>query len=260
MAILLSGGNPIHVEVEGPEEAPALMLSNSLGTNTEMWWPQLDAFTKHFRVIRFDRRGHGRSAATEPPYTMELLGNDALTIIDGLGFKTVNWCGLSMGGMEGQWLAANAPDRIDRLILCNTCCYFPEKEPWDQRIAAVREKGTAAMAEGVAARWFTPDFITRAPRQVEQLKAMVRQTSNEGYIGCCEAIRDMDHRDLLAQISAPTLIIAGKHDVATPAVEGEFIRDHIAGAKMVVLDAAHSSNVEQPAAFNAAILEFFKVH
>jgi 3-oxoadipate enol-lactonase len=256
MAILQSGGCPLHAKVEGPADAPALMLSNSLGTDMDMWLPQLDAFTKHFRVVRFDRRGHGRSGVTDPPYSMELLGRDALAIIDGLGLTKVNWCGLSMGGMEGQWLGANAPDRIDRLVLCNTSSFYPDKQAWADRIAAVRANGTAAMAEGVAARWFTKDFIERAPDQVEHLRDMVRHTTNDGYIGCCEAIRDMDHRDLLARIAAPTLVIAGKHDMATPVEAGEFIRDRIPDATMTVLDAAHISNVERAAEFTAAVLGF----
>ena len=145
-----------------------------------------------------------------PPYTMEMLGRDVLAIMDGLGIKKANWCGLSMGGMVGQWLGANAPERFDKLVLCNTACYYADKSAWADRINAVKTDGIGAVAAGVANRWFTPGFIAREPDKVERLRQMVRETSLDGYLGCCEAIRDMDHRALLPKITAPTLIIAGK--------------------------------------------------
>jgi 3-oxoadipate enol-lactonase len=249
-------GCPIHVRLDGPDGAPVLMLSNSLGTTLDMWDAQLPAFSKHFRVVRYDRRGHGRSGVTPGPYTMERLGRDALAVMDGLGLQRVSWCGLSMGGMVGQWLGAEAPQRIDRLILSNTSSHYPDPTPWNDRIAAVREGGLAAVADRVLGAWFTAEFRERAPDTVARMKAMMLATPVDGYVACCEAVRDMDHRALLGRITAPTLVIAGRHDPATPVAAGEYIRSHVAGAGMTVLDAAHIANVEQPHDYIDTVLGF----
>lgn len=256
MPMIESDGCPIHVAVEGPKSAPVLMLSNSLGTDLSMWDPQVQAFTRHFRLVRYDRRGHGRSGVSKPPYTMEQLGRDALAVMNGLGIQKVHWCGLSMGGMVGQWLGANAPDRIERLVLANTACYYPVKTGWDERIAAVRKGGVEAIADAGLRRWFTQEFIDRAPDTMARMRAMMIATPLEGYIGCCEAVRDMDHRELLARIKAPTLVVAGRYDQATPIENAEYIRKHVPGASLTVLEAAHISNVEQPAAFATEVLGF----
>jgi 3-oxoadipate enol-lactonase len=187
---------------------------------------------------------------------MEQLGRDVLAVMDGLGIKKANWCGLSMGGMVGQWLGANAPDRFDRMIFCNTSSFYADKDTWTQRIAAVRKDGIAAVAKTVPARWFTAGFIAREAAQVARLQKMVEETSLDGYIGCCEAIKAMDHRELLHRIKSPVLIIAGKHDVATTVVSAEFIRDNIPDSRMAILDAAHISNVEQADKFTAEVMGF----
>ncbi len=205
-------GCAIHVEVEGPEQAPVLMLSNSLGTNLHMWDDQVGPFTRHFRLVRYDRRGHGQSDVPRGPYTMDRLGRDALAIIDGLGLDKVSWCGLSMGGMVGQWLGAHAPSRIDKLILSNTSSYFPDKAVWNGRIKLVREKGLAGIVDANMERWFTKGFRERSPQVLSRIRDMFVATNPEGYIACGEAIRDMDHRALLAKIVAPTLVIVGRHD------------------------------------------------
>jgi 3-oxoadipate enol-lactonase len=249
-------GCKIHVEVEGPERAPVLMLSNSLGTNFHMWDDQVAPFTRHFRLVRYDRRGHGKSGGPKGPYTMERLGRDALAILDALALDRVNWCGLSMGGMVGQWVAANAPKRIERLVITNTSSYFPDKAAWNERLRLVREKGIAAFAGPNMERWFTKEFRERSPQAVAGLREMFAATPLEGYIGCGEAVRDMDHRELLPKIKAPTLVIAGKHDPATPLEANEYIASRIPGAKLIVLDAAHLSNIEQPEAYTDAVLEF----
>jgi 3-oxoadipate enol-lactonase len=260
MPVIQSDNCSINVRIDGHDSAPALVLSNSLGTNLGMWDSQVEALSKHFRLVRYDRRGHGQSGVPAPPYTMEMLGRDVLAIMDGLGIKKANWCGLSMGGMVGQWLGANAPERFDKLVLCNTASYYADKSAWADRINAVKVGGLAAVAAGVANRWFTSGFIEREPDKVERLRQMVRETSLEGYLGCCDAIRDMDHRDLLLKITTPTLVIAGKHDVATTPADAEFIRARIPGAKLVMLDAAHISNVEQAEKFTAEVLGFLKQH
>jgi 3-oxoadipate enol-lactonase len=249
-------GCRIHVEVEGPAQAPVLMLSNSLGTNLHMWDDQIAAFTRHFRLVRYDRRGHGRSDVPKGPYSMQQLGRDVLAILDGLGIAKINWCGLSMGGMVGMWLGANAPSRLDKLILSNTASYFPDKTIWDGRIKLVREKGLAAVVDGTIERWFTKPFRESAPDAVGRVRAMFLATDPEGYIGCGEAIRDMDHRPLLAKINVPTLVIAGRYDLGTPLEAGEFIAQHTPNAQLAVLETAHIANVEEPQIYTDTVLNF----
>jgi 3-oxoadipate enol-lactonase len=249
-------GCVIHVEVEGPERAPVLMLSNSLGTNLHMWDEQVGPFTQHFRLVRYDRRGHGRSGVPKGPYTMERLGRDVLAVLDGLGIAKINWCGLSMGGMVGMWLGANAADRINRLILSNTSAYFPDKSVWEGRIKFVREKGLEGLVDANMERWFTKSFRERSPQAMAKMREMFLATKVDGYIGCGEAIRDMDHRPLLPKITVPTLVIAGKHDPATTLEAGEFIQAHVPDAKIAVLEAAHISNLEQPQAYADTVLKF----
>ncbi len=256
MPVIDADGCPIHVEIEGPEHAPVLMLSNSLGTTLHMWDDQIKPFAQVFRLVRFDRRGHGGSGVPKGPYTMERLGRDVLAVLDGLSLKTVNWCGLSMGGMDGVWLAANAPERLERMVVANTSTYFPDKNGWNDRLKLVREKGVPAFAEPNMERWFTKSFREQSPQVVARIHDMFAATPLEGYLGCGAAVRDMDHRALLAKIRTPTLVIAGRHDMATPLAANEFIRDNIANAELAVLDAAHLSNVEQASAFNDAALGF----
>jgi 3-oxoadipate enol-lactonase len=254
MPTIQADGCPIHVEVEGPDNAPVLMLSNSLGTDLHMWDAQVPAFTKHFRLVRYDRRGHGRSGAPAGPYSIEMLGRDVLAVLDGLGIRKTNWCGLSMGGMVGMWLGTNAPERVDKLVLSNTTARFPSKDPWNDRIKIAREKGMEALVELTMERWFTKEFRERADDKVKPVRDTLRKTSPQGYIGCCEAIRDMDQGDTIEAITAPTLIIAGRHDPATTVEAAEFIRGRIKGSNVAVLEAAHISNIEQPEAYTNAVL------
>jgi 3-oxoadipate enol-lactonase len=256
MPTIQSDGCPIHVAIEGPDDAPVLILSNSLGTTLRMWDGQVGPFTKHFRLVRFDRRGHGKSGCPQGPYSMDQLGRDVLTIMDGLGIRRANWCGLSMGGMEGMWLGANASERFERLVLANTSSYFPDKAGWNERLKLVREKGIAAFADANMERWFTKGFRERAPQTVAAVKEMFAATALDGYIACGSAVRDMDHRALLPRIRVPTLVIIGRHDPATVPEAGEYIRANIPGASAAILDAAHLSNVEQPEQFNDAVLGF----
>jgi 3-oxoadipate enol-lactonase len=254
--IKVDDGCVIHAELEGPDSAPVLMLSNSLGTNLHMWDEQVGPFTQHFRLLRYDRRGHGRSSVPKGPYTMERLGRDVLGVLDELGIQKMNWCGLSMGGMVGMWLGAKAANRIEKLILSNTAAYFPDRSVWDGRIKFVREKGLAGIVDANMERWFTKDFRERSPVAMAKMREMFLATNVEGYVGCGEAIRDMDHRPLLAKITAPTLVIAGRHDPATTLEAGEFIQEHIPGAQIAILDAAHISNLEQPKVYADTVLGF----
>jgi 3-oxoadipate enol-lactonase len=256
MPMIDSAGCPIYVEVEGPERAPVLMLSNSLGTNLHMWSPQTKPFTQHFRLVRYDRRGHGKSGCPKGPYTMEMLGRDALAILDQLGIRQVNWCGLSMGGMVGMWLAANAPDRVNKLVLSNTSAWFADKQMWNDRLKFARDKGMAALVGPNMERWFTKEFRERAPHTVAGIADMFVATPLDGYVACGEAVRDMDHREMIRSITAPTLVIAGRYDPATPLEAGEFVRSRIPGAALTILDAAHLSNVEQPHDYADTVLGF----
>jgi 3-oxoadipate enol-lactonase len=185
---------------------------------------------------------------------MERLGRDVLAILDHLGIKKTNWCGLSMGGMVGMWLGANAPDRVERLVLSNTTSRFASPDPWNDRIKIAKEKGLAALADLTMERWFTKGFREGSPEKVEPVLQSFLRTSPDGYIACCEGIRDMDQSESIRKIAAPTLVIAGRHDPATTPEAAEFIRDRIPGAKLAILDAAHISNIEQTEAYNAAVL------
>ncbi|UTD28569.1 3-oxoadipate enol-lactonase [Bradyrhizobium sp. WD16] len=256
MPMVDADGCRINVSVEGRDGGPTLMLSNSLGSTLQMWEPQMPALTKLFRVIRYDRRGHGRSDIGARPYTMERFGRDVIAVLDDLNIEKVHWCGLSMGGMVGQWLGAHAPDRIDKLILANTTCHYPDPSNWDARIKTVREGGLATIADTVMNAWFTADFRERAPDVVAKIRAMLLATPLDGYLACCESLRTLDQRDLLPRIGKETLVIAGRHDPSTTLAAGEFIRSRIPRANLTILDAAHLSNVEQPHAFTEAVVGF----
>ncbi len=251
-------GCPLNVEVEGSDSAPALMLSNSLGTDLHMWDDQATEFAKHFRLIRYDRRGHGKSGASKGPYSFDRFGRDILAILDALKVKKVNWCGLSMGGMDGQWLGANAGDRVEKLVLANTNFYYADKGPWADRIKFVREKGLAPLVDANMERWFTKGFRERAPKTIARMTKMFLGCNLDGYIACVEAVRDMDFRASNPRVTAPTMVIVGTQDPATPPAAGEAIAQQIKGAKLVALDAAHISNVEQPRAFTEAVLNFLQ--
>jgi len=246
----------IHYHFDGPEDAPVVMLSNSLGTDMGMWGPQLAALTGKFRVLRYDSRGHGKSDVPPGPYTIDRLGQDALGLLDTLELRRVRFCGLSKGGMVGMWLGANAADRIERLVLCSTSAHLGPPALWEDRIRAVRAGGMAAIADAVLDRWFTSGFRAAAPDKVAPVRRMLLSTPPEGYVGCCGAIRDMDQRESIRGIGAPTLVVVGEHDPATPPPLGAMIAQRIAGAKLVSLSAAHLSNIEAASSFNSAVLEF----
>lgn len=255
MPMIDADGCLLNVSVEGRDSGPTLMMSNSLGCTMAMWEPQMPALTKLFRVIRYDRRGHGKSGMNGPT-SMERYGKDVLAILDDLNIDKVHWCGLSMGGMVGQWLGANAPERFNKIILANTSCYYPDPTNWHNRIKAVREGGLKTVADAVIGGWLTADFREREPETTAKMKAMLIASPVEGYLAACEALSTLDQRALLPKIKSPTLVIAGRQDNATPVAAGELIRSNIPGASMTLLDAAHISNVEQPYAFTDAVVGF----
>jgi 3-oxoadipate enol-lactonase len=257
MPMIEGAGCRINVQVEGREDDPVLMLSNSIAADLTMWDPQVADFARHFRLIRYDRRGHGKSDVPPAPYSMEIMGRDVLAVLDALGIKSINWCGLSMGGMVGQWLGANAPDRIEKLILCDTHYYYADKQPWNDRVKAAREKGMAALGPAFMERWFTKSFRESDPHAVAKIQMVLAATPVEGFAGCCMAGRDMDHRDLLGRIKAPTLVLTGRQDSATPLQANQEISEKIPGARLVVIeDASHLSNIAQPQAFTKAVMDF----
>jgi 3-oxoadipate enol-lactonase len=249
-------GCELFVEVLGDEDAPPLMLSNSLGTNLHMWDLQAKDFAEDFYLIRYDRRGHGKSGVPRGPYSFERFGKDILAILDALDVDKVNWCGLSMGGMDGQWLGANAADRVEKLVLANTDFYCVDKTFWQNRIKFVQENGLEPLVDTQMQRWFTEGFRKNAPEKIARMKLMFLDTKVQGYTGCCEAICEMDFRTSNPSITAPTLVIVGAKDPATPPSAGEAIANQIPRATLVSLDAAHISNVEQPKAFAKAVLDF----
>lgn len=254
MAFITTGdGCRIAYRFDGPEGAPVLLLSNSLGTDMEMWAPQLAAWTRDFRVLRYDQRGHGESDAPVGAYSMDRLGRDVIELLDGLALAKVHFCGLSLGGMVGQWLGVYAPDRLNRLVLANTSSWMGPPSGWDTRIALVRAQGMASLAQASVERWFTPEFVAAAPVAIDAIVAALKATNPAGYTGCCAAIRDMDMRPVVGLIAKPTLVIGGRRDPSTPPAHSEALAAAIIGAGLEMLEAAHLANVEQPAPFAEAV-------
>jgi 3-oxoadipate enol-lactonase len=240
---------------DGRDDAPVVVLSNSLGTTLSMWEPQLPALTTRFRVLRYDQRGHGASGSPPGPYSFDDLGRDVLQLLDGLGLDRVSFCGVSMGGMTGMWLGANAPERVDRLVLSCTSAGFGSPETWEERMELVRREGVGALVEATMERWFTAEFRSRRPEVVERFARWLATTDREGYLACCAALRDWDFAARLPEISAPALVIAGQHDPSTPPEHGQLIAESVPGARLLVLEAAHIANVERADEWNAAVLE-----
>ncbi len=249
-------GDEFHVRCDGPEGAPPLLFSNSLSSDLSMWDDQVPALARDFRVIRYDSRGHGRSAAPPGPYTIDRLGRDAVGVLDALAVPRADFCGLSMGGMVGMWLLTHAPARIGRAVLANTAPHMGPVSLWNGRIALARDGGMEATVEPTVRRWFPAAFHAAAPATIDRMRAMIRGTPLPGYLGCCEAIRDMDQRESIRGIRNPVLVIIGANDPATTPEAGRAIRAAIPGAKVAVLDTAHISAVERPAEFTRAVAEY----
>ena len=243
---------------DGPESAPVLVFSNSLGTTYRMWEPQLEALSKDFRVLRYDTRGHGQSGVTPGPYTIEKLAGDALYLLDALNVERAAFCGLSMGGMIGMQLGATATARFHKIVLCNTAAKIGTPDVWNARITAVQQGGMKAVAGGVIERWLTAGYRASHPRDTSEVLAMLESADPAGYVACCAAVRDMDYREQLHRVQVPTLVVTGAHDPATPPADGRFLAEHIRGAKYAELPAAHLSNIEAREDFNRELLAFLK--
>jgi len=248
----------IYYELAGPEQAPVLMLSNSLGTSLEMWQPQMAEVAKDFRILRYDTRGHGRSSVSPGPYSIDQLANDVLALLDRLGYSKVLFCGLSMGGMIAMSLAMKAPQRLSKIVLCNTAPQTGSAEVWNARIETVAQGGMTTIVDGVLERWFTPTFRANSPAAVESTRNMLLNTPATGYVATCAAIRDYNVSDSIATIRVPALIISGSYDPVTSPQAGHFMAENIHGAVYKELPAAHLSNIEAAAAFTSELSIFLK--
>jgi 3-oxoadipate enol-lactonase len=251
------GAVPLVASLEGPTGAPVLVLGNSLGTTRAVWEPQQALLRRHFRLLRYEHRGHDGSPAPAGPYTIGQLGADVLALLDRYGIERAAYCGISLGGMVGTWLAANAPGRIAALGLCCTSAYLPPASLFTERARLARSAGMGAISEQVVGRWFTPLFRARQPSVPASFVAQVEATDPEGYAGCCEAIAAMDLRPSLPSVTAPTLVIAGAEDPSTPPWHGAVIASGIAGARLTVIrGAAHLANVSNAGEVSSALLGF----
>ena len=261
----------LHYDLRGPADAPVLMFSNSLGTDFAMWAPQVEALSAHWRILRYDTRGHGGSsigrgqAGGDTSWvaycSIERLAQDVVELLDALHIERVHFCGLSLGGLTGQCLALTHPQRLRSLTLANTASHFAPARLWDERIAAVRERGLSSIAENIVARWLCHRSINRPGNgdvnRYPDMLSMLCATDERGYVAACAAIRDADYRADLGRIRLPTLVIGGGNDRATPMALSEQMAAAIPGARLVeIADAAHLSNLDQPAAFNAQLREF----
>jgi 3-oxoadipate enol-lactonase len=240
---------------DGPDDAPVLVLANPIGTTMAVWDAQLPALRRRFRLLRFNARGHGGSAAPPGPYSLAALGADVLGLLDAHGIVSAAFCGTSLGGMIGLWLAANAPERISSLVVCCTAITpMPSRQSWLERAALVRQQGMGPISETAPARWFTPRFIANEPAAVNRVTAMLTGCDPEGYAGCADAIADMDLRPALAAVKAPTLVISGAEDQAAPPRHGAITARGIPGSRLVVIrGASHLANYETPGPVTDAI-------
>jgi 3-oxoadipate enol-lactonase len=245
--------------LQGPAGKPVLVLSNSLGTNRHMWDSQVAAFTEHFQVLRYDTRGHGQSLVSPGTYSIEQLGGDVLALLDALQLDKVHFCGLSMGGLIGQWLGINAGERLHKLVICNTAAKIGTQDVWNPRIEMVLGQGEQAMValrDASIARWFTPAFAEANPSETRRVTDMLAATSPQGYAANCAAVSDADFREQLGAIKVPLLVIAGTEDAVTTPADARFIQSQVAGAEYAEFAAAHLSNVEVGAPFSDRVIEF----
>lgn len=248
------GGQTLNVQVEGRENAPAVLLMHSLGTELAMWDPQMPALRRRFRVVRFDTRGHGKSSIPSTAASVEELGRDALAVLDHLKIAKARIVGLSMGGQTALWLAINAPERVSHIVVANSAPKIGTADIWNERIAQVNAGGMEAVIDATMKRWLKQETRDADGEALHRLRAMVLATNPKGYAAACAAVRDCDVRDQVAKITCPTTIISGQYDGAASAEAGKACADAIAGAHFVVLDASHAANWEEPQAFTRAMI------
>jgi len=253
-----NGEVALFYKASGKVDGEALVLGNSLGSDLHMWDRVLPSFEKEFRVVRFDMRGHGGSGVPSGSYRLEELGRDVLCLLDRLALQSVHFCGLSLGGMVAMWLGIHAPQRVKRLVMANTSARIGTPEQWDERIAEVKRMGMTPLAEKSLSRWFTDSYREGHADEMETMRAMIAKTDPVGYVGCCGALRDADLKEEMAQILAPCLVIAGKHDRATPPSEGLAVHRALPHSTYLELDASHLSAWEQAERFALEVIAFLK--
>lgn len=258
MGIAHIGGIDVFYQVDGDPKNPPLIFSNSLGTDHSMWNGQVSNLSKIFYVIRYDTRGHGRSSSPKGPYSIELLGYDVLNLLDFLGVGKVSFCGISMGGVIGQWLGINASKRIGKLILANTATKVGTETAWIERANLVRKNGLNDIADSAPLRWFTSEFYEASPSVVNSMVVKLKNESVEGYASCCEALAFEDFTQKVSSITSRTLIICGAYDPVTTITDAQNMHQLIGGSIVVELPAAHISNVEAENEFNVALIQFLQ--
>ncbi|RJF95120.1 3-oxoadipate enol-lactonase [Noviherbaspirillum saxi] len=246
----------LHYRLDGPQAAPVLVFINSIATDLTVWDAVVPALQNSFGVLRYDARGQGKSTVTDGPYSIDMLGNDLLSLLDSLSLRRVHLCGLSLGAMVGMRLATKHPERIDKLVLCNTAAQIGPPESWDARAEAVRGKGMSAIRTAVLERWLSPEFVAQNKEGTERVLNMAHSSPVNGYIGSCAAIRDMDQRESIKSITAPTIVVAGTADAATPPADARYIANAIPRAIYTELPGGHLSNVEQPTRLGNAVRSF----
>jgi 3-oxoadipate enol-lactonase len=247
----------LRYRLEGKPDAPVILFSNSLGADLSMWDPQVSALRNEYGILRYDTRGHGLSSVPAGVFTQEDLGRDVLAVLDAAGISRAYFCGISMGGQTGIWLGANAPERFERLMLCNTAAHIGTPEAWNARIAAVRAGGMGAVVSATIERWFTKRFVERAPKTIASIHQMILDTPPAGYMGCCEAIRDADLIMQAPHIGAPVTVVSGAYDPSTTPAQGRVLSCMIPDSRYVELEAAHITNIEVPGEFTSALRDCF---
>lgn len=256
MPTFTSNDAQINYQTFGDAAKPALVFSNSLGTNFKMWQPQIDFFQQDFFVICYDTRGHGASSAPQGPYSIDQLGQDVVNLLDHLNIEKAAFCGISMGGLTGQWLAINRPERFNQVVVCNTAAKIGQEQAWNDRATLVREQGLTPIASTAAGRWFTEAFVQSNLDIITKLSNDLGAGSPEGYASCCEALAKADLREQLKQVKIPVFIIAGQQDPVTTIEDGLFIQKQIFNSQLFNINASHISNLEQPEDFNNTIINF----
>ena len=258
MPTFTSNDAQINYQTFGDATKPALIFSNSLGTNFKMWQAQIDFFQQDFFVICYDTLGHGASSAPQGPYSIDQLGQDVVNLLDHLNVEKATFCGISMGGLTGQWLAIHRPERFNQVVVCNTAAKIGQEQAWNDRAALVREQGLQPIASTAASRWFTEPFIQSNATVVNNLQNDLAAGSAEGYASCCEALAKADVREQLKDITVPVLVVAGQQDPVTTVVDGQFMVERIANSQLFEINASHISNVELPNEFNQAVKQFIQ--
>ena len=253
---LTSDASVLHYRTDGDRAQPCLVLSNSLGTDLSMWQAQAAALAGDFFVVRYDTRGHGRSSAGAAPFGIERLGLDVVALLDHLDVERAAFCGISMGGLTGQWLGIHQSQRLRQLVLANTAARIGSADAWLARAEQVRRDGMDAVADGAPARWFTPQFLQHAPDTVARMVASLRDQDAGGYAACCEALAQADLRASVGMITVPTLVIAGEHDPVTTLDDARWLQQQVAGSRLASVPASHISSVEAAQAFTAQLRGF----